>query len=175
MGPLPLIEDVDLVEDSIPGDVVGVEYPCQECGKEAGPYSGRGRKPKFCEDCKAKRTGGTAKASGPKTVSGKNKMLAAQAADTLAQYNSIVALFASFTPFPNTGDAITNANEVFREQAYNALLTDPKLAAQISSGGSISGPALLVIAYLSLAAVVAPVAVVEFRANKARKEIDSER
>lgn len=170
---LPLIEDVDLIEDSIPGDVAGIEYPCQECGKEAGPYSGRGRKPKFCEECKAKR-GGSGVKTGPKTTTGKNKILAAQAADTLAQYNSIVALFASFTPFPETGSAITNANEVFREQAYNALLTDPKLAAQISSGGSISGPALLVIAYLSMAAAVAPVAVVEFRANKARKEIDSE-
>lgn len=165
-----LIEDVeDLSLDSIPGDVTGIEYPRVECGKEAGPYSGRGRKPKYCDDCKAKR--GTRTTSGPKTTTGKNKALAAQAADTLAQYNGIVALGCMLTPYPNTGQAISTANDTFREQAYNALLTDPKLAAQIANGGSISGPALLVIAYLSMLGAVAPVAVMEYKANKAAKEL----
>ena len=165
----PLIEDVEEITfDSIPNDVVGIEYPCVTCGKEAGPYAGRGRKPKYCEECKASKNGGT-KPNGPKTTTGKNKALAATAADTLAQYNGILALGCMLTPYPETGNAITNANETFREQAFNALLTDPKLAAQIANGGTISGPALLVIAYLSMIGAVAPVAVMEYKQNKAAK------
>ena len=166
----PLIEDVEEITfDSIPNDVVGIEYPCVTCGKEAGPYSGRGRKPKYCADCKASKNGGAK--TGPKTTTGKNKVLAASAADTLAQYNGILALGCMLTPYAETGIAITNANETFREQAYNALLTDPKLATQIANGGTISGPALLVIAYLSMIGAVAPVAVMEYKANKANKEL----
>ena len=173
---IPLIEDVPGYSaeysdqnDSVPGDVIGIEYPCVTCGKEAGPYSGRGRKPKYCQECKLNKGG--SRSTGAKTTTGKNKVLAASAADTLAQYNGILALGCMLTPYAETGIAITNANETFREQAYNALLTDPKLAAQISNGGTISGPALLVIAYLSMIGAVAPVAVMEYKANKANKEL----
>ena len=160
-----LIEDVDV--DTVPGDIEQIEYPCQVCGKEAGPYSGRGRKPKYCADHKASNKG-TSK-SGPKTT-GKNAQLAGQAADTLVQYNGLVALVAALAQYPYMSDAITNANDVFREQAYAALLTDPNLCQQIMRGGGISGRAMLILAYGTLFAAVSPVAVMEYKAHKAAKE-----
>lgn len=140
-----------------------VEYPCVECGREAGPYSGRGRKPTRCPEHKKTPSGAK-----PKTT-GKNAALAGQAADTLAQYNDLVAFVATMAKYENTGEALSNANETFREKAYAALLTDPDLAASIVRSGGISGKAALIISYAMLAGAVAPVAMMEARVHKAER------
>lgn len=161
-----VFDDVDITDSGFthpPMDAV--EYPCTECGREAGPYSGRGRKPTKCPEHK-----GTKSVSGskPKTT-GKNAQLAGQAADTLAQYNDLIAFVATISTWSETGDAISNANPTFREKAYAALLTDPELAANIVRTGGISGKAALLIAYAMLATAVVPVGFMEARAKKAAR------
>ena len=156
-------EDTDLIEDGFTHPPLdAVEYPCTECGRESGPYSGRGRKPTKCPEHKKIPS----KNPRPKTT-GKNAQIAGQAADTLAQYNELVAFVATLSTWNNTGEALINANDAFREKAYAALLTDPELAQSIVRTGGISGKAALIISYAMLATAVAPVAVMEARAKKA--------
>lgn len=158
-------EDTEVDPDiSIP-EVENVEYPCQVCGREAGPYAGRGRKPKFCADHKPSKNVTTSK---PR-LSGKNGATAIQAAEILAQYNGLVALVATLAHYEYTGEAIRNVNDTFKEQATAALLADPELANQIVRAGGVSGKAALIMAYGMMVAAVAPVGMLEFKQNRAAK------
>ena len=137
---------------------------CIVCG-EPLEYSGRGRKPKYCDEHKkgGRRTG--VKASTPK-----NERLAAQATDALMQINGIAALICMLSSMPMTAEAINKAEDGLREQVKAALITDPDLCNKILSAGTHSAKISLVIAYGMFAATVAPVAVLEFRQNKALRE-----
>lgn len=156
----PTPDDLERLGTDTAPPIDAPEYPCSVCGREAGPYSGRGRKPTKCPEHK-----GATSAGRPKTT-GKNSVIAGQAADTLAQYNDLVAFIAIMAKYEGTGEAIQNANDVFREKAYAALLTDPDLAASIIKSGGISGKAALIISYAMLAGAVAPVAMMEARVHK---------
>lgn len=158
-----LVEDVKL--DTPPSDVAQAEYPCRVCGQEAGPYGGRGRKPTLCSEHKAAKSGSPRS----KTV-GKNAALAGQAADTLVQYNGLVALVATLARYPMTGEAIRTSHETFREEAYQALLTDPALCQSIVRTGGLSGRAALIVSYGMLVSVVAPITAMEHRQHKAEKQ-----
>ena len=161
-------EFTDLVVDEVPlttPELDAVEYPCTVCGKESGPYSGRGRKPTKCSEHKVAK-GGRAK------TTGKNATLAAQATDTLAQCNELVAFVALVARYENTSEQIKLANTVFRESAYSALLTDPDLCQTIIRTGGITGKGALIISYAMLASAVVPTAIVEFKMHRAEREID---
>jgi hypothetical protein len=140
-----------------------VEYPCEVCGREAGPYGGRGRKPKFCPDHK-KSAPTKAAASTPK-----NNALAAQAADALVQINSLVAFGATVMQYEETGETLRNAQDEFRNRAHAALITDPKLCQAILRGGPMSARAALILSYGMMATIVGPIAVQEFRDKRAAK------
>jgi len=159
------VDDIDFPTDTIP-ELDVIEYPCTECGKEAGPYSGRGRKPTKCPEHKA-----TPAKSGTRKTTGKNAQIAGQAADALAQYNDLAAFIAIICQYDGTGSAIQNANDAFREKAYQALLTDPALAQRIASQGVISGKVSLIIAYALLAGSVVPVALLEMAEHKREREL----
>lgn len=160
------IPDVsDLPRDSIP-DVVDVEYPCRVCGREAGPYGGRGPKPKVCGECKPKRVG---KAGTPK-ISGTSANLAAQATQVLCQLNGFVALGLSAIGMFQTAGAIAAYDDTFKEQAYSALVTDPELCKYLLRGGVKSAKVALVLAYGGMGVAVAPHAVAEIRQKKAERE-----
>ena len=154
--------------DVVP-DTHDVEYPCEVCGREAGPYSGRGRKPKFCSEHKRKTT-----TSGPK-VKGADAALAAKAAEALCQLNTIGAMLAMTAGYWSTGKAITATNDNgFREQAYNALLTDPELCKRILSAGTTSGKISLSIAYIMAGTSVVPYIVEDNKRLKTERALKRE-
>lgn len=160
----------DLPADTIP-DVVDVEYPCEKCGREAGPYRGRGRKPKVCQECKPKRSSG----QGAPRVTGTNANLAAQASEVLSQLNSFMALGAAAMKLFGTSGAIASYDDTFKSQAYAALVTDPELCRFILKGGVKSAKLTLLMAYGGMAVAVAPTAIMEVKGiQAARKEARGE-
>jgi len=135
---------------------------CVECGK-ALTYGGRGRKPRYC-DAHRKSQPSTRRSVGS------NDKLAAQATEALIQVNGLVAMTLVWAQMPMTSEALRNAEDVFREQTYNALLTDPGLCKTILKAGTTSGRMSLIIAYGMLALAVGPVARFEIQERKARRE-----
>lgn len=161
------IEDLNIkVESDSAPPTIDVEYPCIVCGRESGPYGGRGRKPTKCSEHKAP-TKGTRNV--PRNS---NTALAAQAADALFQLNGLVALLGTLAGYEATGEQIQLGNDAFRDKAYEALLTDPELCRTILRGGVLSGRMALVLAYGMFGASVAPVAVMEFKAKRLEKRED---
>lgn len=144
-----------------------VEFPCRICGREAGPWKGKGRKPTLCADHK-RGTASTVK-SKQTTPGNTNAKLAAQAADALDQMNGLVAFVAAMASWENTGEAIQTGRPTFRDQAYEALLTDPELCRTILRGGVMSGRVALIMAYGMFGVSVAPVALMEARMKKAAR------
>lgn len=157
--------DVDVYTDESP-ELDDVQYPCRECGREAGPYGGRGPKPKLCSDHK-KATPGK-RTTAPK-VAGKDANLAAQATGVLVQLNAILAMGAAAIGLFQTGGAIAAANEGFEQAAYQALLTDPEFCKLILKGGAKSAKVSLALAYGGMAMSVGPTAVNELRERKAER------
>lgn len=141
------------------------EYPCSVCGREAGPYVGRGPKPKLCPDHKKKDT---ARPVGK--VTGKDASLAAQATQVLVQLNGMVAIAMMAMGLHRTAGAFAGANEGFEAQAYAALTTDPDLCRLILKGGVKSAKISLGMAYVGLGMAAVPVAVEEVREKKAARE-----
>lgn len=163
-----VFEDVDvsdLEQDTVPL-LADVEYPCRVCGKEAGPYGGRGPKPKLCDEHK-KVTG--KRGSVPK-VGGNVATQAAQATAVLVQLNAMLAMGAMALQLFGTASAIAGANEQFETQAYNALVTDPALCQLILKGGAKSAKLSLGIAYGGMAISVVPTAIEELREKKAERQ-----
>jgi hypothetical protein len=158
-----------LIPDSVP-ELADVEYPCNGCGKEAGPYGGRGPKPKWCGDCRPKK----GKGSSGVRVTGAPANLAAQAAGVLEQLNGMLAIGLTAVGFFDTAGALAQANGTFKEQAYQALLTDPELCKLILKGGVKSAKISLGLAYCGLSVAVAPTAVNEFREKKAERDAKRE-
>lgn len=162
---IPVMEDVEIpLDDPVP---TTFEYACQGCGKELF-YGGKGRHPKWCDDCKPSRN--TATGTPRKKGGGANAALARQAADTLGLTNSLLATGMRLIPLPlrmpDTADALVAANEPFVELAYDALLADPALARAIVRGGGVSGKFMLIVAYAALAGAIVPVGIEEVKANR---------
>lgn len=155
------LEETPKVADQAPA--TQYEYHCAECG--AGfEHSGRGRKPKYCPEHRGTRSNSSSK------VKGTNEQLAAQAVEVLCGINGVVAFGARVMRLTDTGKAITDRETVFREQAYSALLIDPKLCRTILKGSSTSGIFALAMAYGMLGVSIAPVAIDEFKALRAEAE-----
>jgi hypothetical protein len=155
--------------DVIPPDTIpetsDVEYPCKVCGKEAGPYGGRGRKPVYCTECKK-----PASKSRAAKVTGAPASLASQATAVLVQLNGMMALGMMAMGFNESASALAGANSSFEEQAYMALVTDQDLCKLILKGGVKSAKVSLAIAYGGLAVSVFPTAVNEFKDKKAVRD-----
>jgi hypothetical protein len=149
--------------DTIPFDLSDVEYPCTECGREAGPYAGKGRKPTKCPDHKPGK--GT---RSPK-VGGTNARLAEQATEALAQINNFMALGCMLGQFHATAGRIAEYDPTFRAQTYNALLTDPDLCRYILKAGTKSGKLALGVSYAMFAAAIMPTALAELKEKRAAK------
>lgn len=167
--------DVPIFSDEkVPRDepaVTGPEFSCETCGKEL-TYAGRGRKPKYCEE---HRKGGNSGGKGKRVTGlGQNAQLAAQAAEALIQVNGLLSIGLMLAQMPVTAETLKTAEDGFREQAYNALLTDPALCKTILKGGTTSGKVSLLIAYGMLGAAVAPVGVMEFRQRQETRRVAKE-
>lgn len=159
-------DDADLPPDTVPS-TVDVEYPCSVCGRESGPYSGRGRKPTKCPEHRAAKPTGV-------RVSGNASNLAAQAAKTLVQVNSALALAAAALGLFMTSKTVFEYQPTFEAQAYAALLTDPEFCKQILRTGSKSGKMALGLAYAGMGVAVAPIAAQEIKAKRAEKLAEQE-
>lgn len=162
MSEIMSFEVTDVPADVSPPNTF--EYSCQTCGKELF-YSGRGRKPRYCDEHKKSRSGSNATSNGKSTSTALGK----QAAMALCQVNGLLATVMLLAPepyrLPNTASALAQANDAFMEQAAAALSTDPKLARLILKGGGASGKVSLLIAYGMLAGAVVPVAITEYKEN----------
>jgi hypothetical protein len=144
-----------------------VEYPCEVCGEEAGPYVGRGPKPKRCLKDKAQPK---TKTAAPGRVTGKDASVAAQATQVLIQLNGMAAIGMMAMGLHRTASAFAGANDNFEAQAYAALTTDPDLCRLILKGGVKSAKISLAMAYVGLGMAAVPVAVEEIREKKAARE-----
>lgn len=163
--------DATIPPDSVPETFdpgVKVEYPCRVCGKESGPYGGRGPKPKLCPEHKK-----VSKGASPK-VTGTNASLAAQATGVLTQLNGMIAIGMMALGLNESASALAGANEGFEQQAYAALTTDPELCRLILKGGVKSAKVSLGIAYAGLGMAVLPTAVQEVREKKAARDAKRE-
>jgi hypothetical protein len=158
-------DDVRGITDTIP-DVSDIEYPCEVCGKEAGPYGGRGRKPKRCLEHKKSPS---RNASAPK-VSGTNATLAAQATEALCSIDGMAALGARIIGFTNTAETIEEADETFRLRVHAALLNSPDTARKILRYGSKAGDSALFIAIGLHIATILPVFMTEAKEKKAERD-----
>lgn len=120
--------------------------------------------------------GGTRKANGGK---GRGNMPASEsqarsAAALLGQLNTIIGFSLASLGLPATGAQLAANNDVFVEQAYSALLTDPGLCRKIMGAGAQSGKAALVMAYGMLAISVVPVATAEVKARRVEAAMNEE-
>lgn len=141
---------------------------CEVCGTSL-TYSGRGRKPKFCDEHKK---GSKSATTTRKTVP--NDKLARQATSALVQINRLTGFGARMIGLEQTSNMIMFAEDSFEEQAYEALLTDPDLCKQILAVGHVSAKFSLITAYALLLGQVAPVAMMEIKAKRAAKEESAE-
>jgi hypothetical protein len=166
---------MDFADAVIPPDTIpatsDVDYPCRECGKESGPYGGRGPKPKYCIDHKKGSRGASPRAG---KVTGAPANLAAQATGVLVQLNGMMALGLMALGFIDTAGAIAGANGTFEEQAYQALMTDTELCKLILKGGVKSAKISLSLAYVGMGVAVVPTAVNEMREKKAERDAKRE-
>ena len=166
---MPTFEEVKPTE--IPSDVIpevsDVEYPCSVCGKEAGPYGGRGRKPTKCTEHKKSTA-----SNGPRAprVTGTNDALARQATEALCSINGMMALGARIIQFTDTADAIEAEDETFRMRVYMALLNNPNTARRIVAMGSKAGDSALLVAIGLHIMSIAPVFMKESKVKKAERE-----
>lgn len=152
--------------DAPPPFETEAEYVCLTCGT-AIEYSGRGRKPKYCDQHKRRAsTAGNRSASGTSN----NEKLAAMAVDVLCQGNAAVTVGLMFMRLNRTASAVAERDDPFRVQAYEALKLDPALCKLILKGGASSGKVALVVAYAMMAASVAPVLIEEMKERRAEKE-----
>jgi len=149
--------------DSVP-PTIDVDNPCNTCGNEAG-LTPTGRKRKHCSNC---RPTPTSRSGGGVRISGNAQTLAAQAAKTLANVNSMIAMGLGGFGFFRSMQALMEQNESFEQAAYAALLTDTKMCQTIVSVGTVSAKASLGMAYLSLGMGLAPVIAEEIREKKER-------
>lgn len=140
------------------------EFHCEKCGV-GFEHSGRGRKPKYCPEHRGTRSSNTTS-----KVKGTNEQLAAQALEVLCGFNGIAAFGMRLMRLTETGQAITDRETAFREQAYLALLMDPKLCQTILKSSGTSGIMGLFMAYGMLGAAIAPVAMNEIKALRAEAE-----
>lgn len=154
--------DADIPPDTVPSDLTDVEYPCDICGKEAGPYSGRGPHPKRCDTHKK---GG--RKSSVRKVTGSTANRAAQATEVLVQLNGILAIGAMALGLNGTAASIAAGNDTFAERAHAALLTDNSLCDLILKGGVKSAKISLGIAYAGLGVQVVPTAIREIQEKRA--------
>lgn len=157
--------DVDTT-DTVP-PLENVEYPCEVCGKEAGPYGGRGRKPKRCDEHKKNQT---RKQQSPR-ITGSAATLAAQATQVLMQMNGFLAIGCMAMQYHATAGSIAQASELFESQVHAALLADTELCKYILKSGSMSSKAALGMAYGSLLFTVLPTAYMEYKEKKAAREV----
>jgi len=116
---------------------------------------------------------------GPRKSSGRGNMPASEsqarsAAAMLGQLNNLIGLSLFSFGFPLTAGEIAKGNDMFVEQAYAALLTDPALCRKILSAGAQSGKAALVMAYGTLALGIAPALVVELKERRAAAQAETE-
>lgn len=158
----------ELPQDTVP-DLADVEYPCEVCGKESGPYGGRGRKPKRCPDHKKQQSRGQS----PK-ISGTTANQAAMATAVLVQVNGILAVAAMGMGLNKTAHAIAEANPTFEQAAHNALLTDPELCRLILKSGVMSGRVGLGLAYAGMGMTVVPTAVMELRDKREARRVKTD-
>lgn len=157
----------DFPQDSSP-PLSDVEFPCKVCGKESGPYGGRGPKPKFCPEHK-KVTKGTR----PR-VTGQPAQLAAQATAVLVQLNGLMAAGSMAMGLFKTAHAIAESNDTFEQQAHAALITDPELCRLILKSGMKSAKLSLGLAYVGMGMTVVPTAIMEMRDKKAERDARKE-
>jgi hypothetical protein len=165
---MDFIDATSPVEPDTAPPVADAEYPCRVCGQEAGPYGGRGPKPKYCPTHKK---GGT-RSDTPRAnkVTGTTANLAAQSTAVLVQLNGMLAIGAMALGLNETASSIAQANPTFEDQAYQALLTDPELCKLILKGGVKSAKISLAIAYAGMGASVLPTAAMEFKEKKAERD-----
>lgn len=153
------------------------ERLCQQCGRNPVEYSGSGRYPKYCPECKASKgsTSKPANGSGPTVRASKgDDQLALQAANALRDLNGFAAMALLFTGYTETAGVMAASEEAFHQRCYIALQSDPKLCRTIlKSGGNFGAKSGLAIAYGSLLAAVVPSLVVEHRNRRAERELES--
>ncbi len=166
-----VFEDAVVTEIDSSPELADVEYPCKHCSKEAGPYGGRGPKPKVCADCRPKNSNRGSSRTKP---SGNVHNLAAQAAGVLVQLNGLVSIGLMAVGMRETASAMGSCSDIFEKQAYDALLTDPDLCKLILRGGVQSARMSLGLAYVGMGTIVVPTAIQEYKVKREARKAEME-
>jgi hypothetical protein len=154
---------IDFAVDNIPQDEKPdntYEYACEVCGVELF-YSGRGRKPRFCEEHKKKGSTSTRKKVGVK-----NEQLAAQATELIVGITDVMQVGCILISYIETATTISDAQPRLREQVYAALLSNPARAQSIINLLGKSADAGLIVALGSFALTCGAAGFNEFRNNR---------
>lgn len=158
----------DTPTDSIP-PLSDVEYPCDVCGQESGPYGGRGPKPRKCANHKRKSVPRTSRIS-----SGNANNLAGQATAVLEQGNALIAIVLGSARMFKSAQAMMEHNEAFKEDAYAALVADPDMCRFLLKARGVSSKMGLTMAYLGLGMRVGPIVWEEYSEKRAARLADAE-
>lgn len=180
-GTVNKVTTPEFSDDVLPPDVTPqtseIEYPCNfrlpngsDCGKESGPYGGRGRKPVKCLDHRGAK--GISTGTRTSRVTGSNAVLAAQATEALCSIDGMLMLGASIMQFTDTAATIAQADEVFRLRVEAALINSPDTSRKILRYGSKAGDSALLIAILLHVATIAPVFMREVKEKKLKRDAE---
>ncbi len=168
------------VRDSTPNDEPDLGPAAGDACKFPGclnPVAPRttaaGAAPKYCvvhKDPAQRRKGSTVRTGAPRVRSGSaSEGKARDAARALVAINSLVGTGLFMFGYEDTSREIADRQEMFEQQAFEALLTDPALCEMILRAGVASGRASLIVAYGMLAAGVIPAAMVEAREKRSAR------
>ena len=162
-------EDEEMPRDLAPATSGSTEYPCEVCGRESGPYGGRGPKPKKCPEHRRASVAKTGTGTRVGRVARADEALAARAVETLCQINGLLAFATGIVGFTDTCSSIQDAQDLFKERAYAALLTDAELCKSIVKSGAKSGKVALMLAYGFMGVSVVPTITMEFKEKRAAR------
>ena len=145
------------------------EYPHSTEAHPFGYFPGSDGLPDFTRPRKRRPHGKRAPSSSPGTRMPATHSQAEMAANVLKTLNSYVAMSLSIVGLPMSSSQLVQANDEFRDMAYQALLNDPELCNRILSAGSTSGKAQLTMAYVMLGGAMTPMLVGEIKEKRAAK------
>lgn len=124
----------DTVEATDVAEPVTSDFTCIGCGKPLH-YSGRGRPPTKCDDCKGTRktTDGARRASTPKGEAAVTQ--AVQSLETL--YTTLAALMMPFVPY--TARELASKIPMLNQQNAGFLAHDPEMVKILNRGSAATG------------------------------------
>lgn len=144
---------------------VSDDLTCEVCGK-ALVYSGRGRKPKFCDEHKQSRSSSPRTSSAPRSTGNVNSAL--QVMET--GYAGLSVMLRLFSP--TAAVQWESSHDSLIETDRQAFTADPKLAQRIAKLGQTSGTAMFIGAHVFALAPVVMIVRADIQNRQAERQVN---